>query len=119
MKLQFFESNILLKSFKVNDLAKSLIKHHKKAKKNSSKIIYVGIRKNEKLHEKLLTNSEAKNVVQTKDFFIANNFFDIDNNKRYYGGSKLNDISLLDSGTIKLLNQNEITKYLIEKKLIK
>ncbi len=108
-----------MKSFKVIDLAKALIKHHKKRKKNRSKIIYIGVRKNEKLHEKLLTDSEAKNVVQTKDFFIANNFFNIDNNKRYYEGSKLNDISLLDSGTIKLLNQKEITKYLLEKKLIK
>ena len=60
-----------------------------------------------------------KNVVQTKDFFIANNFFSIDNNKKYYEGSKLNDNTLLDSGTIKLLNQKEITKYLLEKKLIK
>ena len=108
-----------MKSFKVIDLAKALIKHHKKRKKNRSKIIYIGVRKNEKLHEKLLTNSEMKNVVQTKDFFIANNFFSIDNNKKYYEGSKLNDNTLLDSGTIKLLNQKEITKYLLEKKLIK
>jgi len=105
-------------SFKINDLAKSLIEYYKKTKKSKSKISYIGVRKNEKLHEKLLTDSESRNVIQTKDFFITNNFFNIDNNKKYYKGFKLNNNTLLDSCSIKPLNKKEIIKYLLKKKLI-
>ena len=67
-----------MKSFKVIDLAKALIKHHKKKKIDQNNLYRLEKMKN---FMKILTNSEMKNVVQTKDFFIANNFFSIDNNK--------------------------------------
>ena len=64
------------------------------------------------------------NVGSGKDIFIKELAYKIANLTGYKGdisweGSKLNDSALLDSGTIKLLNQKEITKYLLEKKLIK
>ena len=65
-----------------------------------------------------MTNNEAKNVVQTKDFFILNNLFNTENNIKFYKGFKLLDKSMLDSGKIKLLNKKEIIKYLLLKKLI-
>ena len=107
-----------MQSFKINDLAKVLIEYKKKGQKKKSRITYIGVRKNEKLHEKLLTNNEAKNVVQTKDFFILNNLFNTENNIKFYKGFKLLDKSMLDSGKIKLLNKKEIIKYLLLKKLI-
>ena len=107
-----------MQSFKINDLAKVLIKYHKKRKNNQSKISYIGIKKNEKLEERLLSDTEARNAVQTKDFFIVNNIFNIESNIKYYNGLKLSDKSVLKSSTIKLLNQKEIIKFLIKKKLI-
>ena len=107
-----------MQSFKINDLAKALIEYKNKSLKKKSRITYIGVRKNEKLHEKLLTDNEAKNAVQTKDFFILNNLFNTENNIKFYEGFKLSDKSMLDSGKIKLLNKKEIIKYLLLKKLI-
>ena len=107
-----------MQSFKINDLAKALIEYKNKSQKKKSRITYIGVRKNEKLHEKLLTDNEAKNAVQTKDFFILNNLFNTENNIKFYEGFKLLDKSMLDSGKIKLLNKKEIIKYLLLKKLI-
>jgi len=107
-----------MESFKIDDLAKALINYFSKGKKNKSKLSYIGVRKNEKLQEKLLSDKEAKNVVHTKDFFICNDSYKIDNNMQYYKGLKLRNNRLLDSSTIKLLNQKEIIKFLIKKKLI-
>ena len=66
-----------MESFKIYDLARALIKFHSKSKKIKSKISFIGVRKNEKLQEKLLSNHEAKNAIQTKDFFISNHRFSI------------------------------------------
>ena len=107
-----------MQSFKIDDLAKVLIKYYKKGKINRSKISYIGIRKNEKLEEVLLSNTEAKNATQTKDFFILNSSFSIENNKNFYNGLQIHDKNLLSSKNIKLLNQKEITRFLIKKKLI-
>jgi FlaA1/EpsC-like NDP-sugar epimerase len=107
-----------MESFKIDDLAKALIKYHSKGKKNRSKVSYIGVRKNEKLQEKLLSDKEADNVVQTKDFFISNSAHNIENNMKYYNGLKLENNNLLDSSTIKLLNQKEIIKFLIKMKLV-
>ena len=107
-----------MESFKIYDLAKALIQYYGRRKKIKSKITFIGVRKNEKLQEKLLSNFESKNAVLTKDFFIANNRFDIHNNMKYYVASKLNNNNVLDSSSIKLLNQKQIIKFLIEKKLL-
>ena len=107
-----------MESFKIDDLAKALIKYHSKGKKIKSKITYIGVRKNEKFQEKLLSNIEAKKAVQTKDFFISNSDYNIDNNIKYYNGLELKNIDLLDSSAIKLLNQDQIIKFLKKKKLI-
>ncbi len=107
-----------MESFKIDDLAKALNNYFSKGKKKKSKIQYIGIRKNEKLQEKLLSDKEAKNLVQTKDFFICNNSYSVDDNLRYYNGFKIINKNLLRSDKIKLLNQKEIIKFLIKKKLI-
>ena len=43
---------------------------------------FIGIKKSEKLYEELLTTEEAKNAVETKDFIIVNEKFDLKINQK-------------------------------------
>jgi UDP-N-acetylglucosamine 4,6-dehydratase len=105
-------------SFKINDLAIALIRHYKKKSNTNSKISYIGIKKNEKLFEELLTDQELINAVEIKDFFVVNENNDLHVNKKIYKGDKILDKKNLSSKSAKLLNQDEILKYLIKVKLI-
>ena len=108
-----------MNSFRIIDLAETLLKFYKKKNKiMKSKITFIGIKKNEKLHEELLTYEEAKNAIKNKYFFIINDKFDIEQNKKIYKGDKIKDNKILSSKTVKLLNQNQILNYLTRKKLL-
>ena len=105
-------------SFKIQDLAESLIKYHKMKNKTKCKIKYIGIKRNEKLYEELLTPEEYNNAVQTEDFFISNENFKNNSHKKFYKGLKIGNFSILSSNTVKLLNKEQILDYLIKKNLI-
>lgn len=107
-----------MNSFKILDLAETLIKYYKKNFKNKSKLKFIGIKKSEKLYEELLTSDEAKSAVETKDFIIVNEKFDFKINQKIYKGRKLFNNRILNSKTVKFLNQNQILNYLIKKKLL-
>ena len=108
-----------MNSFKILDLAETLIKYYKKNFKNKSKLKFIGIKKSEKLYEELLTTEEAKNAVETKDFIIVNEKFDLKINQKMYKGRKLYNNRILNSKTVKLLNQNQILNYLLKKSFYK
>ena len=80
---------------------------------------FIGIKKSEKLYEELLTTEEAKNAVETKDFIIVNEKFDLKINQKMYKGRKLYNNRILNSKTVKLLNQNQILNYLLKKSFYK
>lgn len=105
-------------SFKIQDLANVLLNYHKKKNKIKSKISYIGTKKNEKLYEELLTFQELKNAVETKDFFIINENFNINLNQKYYKGTEIKNIAELNSKTARLLNRGQILDYLLKKKLL-
>jgi UDP-N-acetylglucosamine 4,6-dehydratase/5-epimerase len=105
-------------SFKIQDLAESLIKYHKTKNKLKSKIIYIGIKKNEKLYEELLTLEEYENAIQTKDFFISKENLKTISSKKFYKGFKIDNFSKLSSKTVKLLNRDEILNYLHKQNLL-
>ena len=105
-------------SFKIQDLAESLIKYHKINNKLKSKIEYIGIKKNEKLYEELLTPEEYKIAVQTKDFFISNENLKNVSYRKFYKGSKIDNFSKLGSNTVKLLNKEEILDYIKKQNLL-
>lgn len=105
-------------SFKIQDLAESLIKYYKINNKLKSKIEYIGIKKNEKLYEELLTPEEYKIAVQTKDFFISNENLKNVSYRKFYKGSKIDNFSKLGSNTVKLLNKEEILDYIKKQNLL-
>jgi FlaA1/EpsC-like NDP-sugar epimerase len=100
-----------MQAFKIVDLAKALIS----SLKNKSKIIYIGKKPGEKLHEELLTAEESKNAIENKKFIIINESYSYSDNIKFYLGKKLKNFNLLSSSTVKLLNKNEILEYLKKK----
>ena len=107
-----------MNSFRIQDLAETLIKYHKKKNKNKSKISYIGTKKNEKLYEELLTLEEYRNAIQTKDFFISNDSLKNNSNQKFYKGTKIYNFSMLSSKTVKLRNQSQILDYLYKQNLL-
>ena len=106
-------------SIKIIDLAKSLDKN--------KKIIIIGIRPGEKIHEEMITISDSLNTVEFKDFYIIfpnsefltnqkkmffknfvkkNNGLKVINNFRYSSDNNLVFLSI--SGIQKLINSNEV-----------
>ena len=65
-----------------------------------------------------MTDQELKIAVEIKDFFVVNENNDLYVNEKIYKGGRILDKTNLSSKSAKLLNQDEILKYLVKAKLI-
>ena len=101
-------------ALKILDLAEVLSKYF--YKKKSIKII--GTRPKEKIHEDLISRNEIPNAIENKKFLIINSLKKTQDNLKFYNGKKIDNLDKLYSNKVKLLNQNEILKYLLNRKLI-
>ncbi len=102
-------------SAKIIDIAKVLIKHFN----SNSKIINVGIRKGEKIHETLVSAHEYENTKENLGYFKLKinpetNKFD----NFFYSGEKLNFQKEYTSETTQILNLSQIKKLLIKSNII-
>lgn len=102
----FIPKNI--RSIKILDLAKVLIKHFN----YKNKIHITGLRTSEKLHEKILSLDEFKFTKEIKDVFI------IDNLNKHKAQKNLKKKHNFSSQNEKSLNRQMILNYLIKNKLL-
>jgi UDP-N-acetylglucosamine 4,6-dehydratase/5-epimerase len=93
-----------MRAMKIIDLAKTMIEVFAKNKK--IKIIEIGIREGEKLHEELITSEEVVRTKETKNMFII----PYHNSKVY---SKLNSVKKIYSSNSEThMNKSEIKEFL-------
>jgi UDP-N-acetylglucosamine 4,6-dehydratase/5-epimerase len=103
-----------MKTFKIFDLAETLINYYKK----KIKINITGVRENEKLSEVLLSSYEMQFAIENKEFLIINKDYDIKSNINYYSGQKLSKFEYTSSKRKKMISKTEILNYLKKKKII-
>jgi len=95
-----------MRSFKILDLSKAIIKHFSYKKK----IVIKGLREGEKIYEELASVDEMKHSEITNDFIILNK-----KSKKLRENFKMKN---LNSNNFKPVNQKEILKFLLKSKLL-
>lgn len=95
----FVPKNLI--SFKIINLAKSLLELYGSGK---SKIVFIGKRTGEKIHEKLIADYEINMLSENKFFYIINHFNKIIIKKR--------NINFTESNLVKKISVNEIKTFL-------
>lgn len=103
-----------MNSFKIIDLANVLIEYYGK----KTKIKKIGIRKNEKIFEEILTDKEFEYAVENKYFIILNNNYTSINNSKFYGAKKIKDKKNLKSNNKFSLTKKDILNFLKVNKLV-
>ena len=103
----FIPKNI--RSIKILELAKTIVDFFKKPK---IKITITGLRDNEKLHEKIISDNEKQNVKELKNIFIL----DTQNRHRLKKNGK--NINYFSSETLNFVNKKELLNYLLNNKLL-
>ena len=101
-------------AFRIFDLAKVISNYFNQKKP----IKIIGIRPKEKIHEDLISKNEISNTIENKKFLIINPVKHIKDNFKFYKGKEIVNLDKLYSNRVKLLNRNEILKYLLKRKLI-
>ena len=95
-------------SFKITDLANAI--------SNNIKLKIIGLRPGEKLHEEMITESDAINTIEFKDYYIIVSDSEFNNvNKQFYlkknkGKPCKRDFSYNSKNNKKFLNVNELRK---------
>lgn len=102
-----------LKTFKVIDLAKAI--------KKNCQIKEIGIRPGEKLHEELISETDAFNTIENNSMFIIIDTANKDHSRitqKHKGFKSLKKINSYRSNLGKQLNSSELRKILIKENLI-
>lgn len=102
-----------LKTFKVTDLAKAI--------KKNCRIKEIGIRPGEKLHEELISETDAFNTIENNSMFIIIDTANKDQSRitqKHKGFKSLKKINSYRSNSGKQLNSVELKKILIKENLI-
>lgn len=98
-----------ISAIKISDLANALCNLYSNSK---SKIVFTGLRSGEKMHEKIMTETEYSNLKLTTNLFLVDSF----NVQKF---KKIKEkFTYFDSCTANLLRQDEIIKYLKKNYLI-
>lgn len=104
-----------MRIIKIFDLAKVLINFYKK----KIKFKFIGIRRNEKLFEEILTQKESDNAIENKNFIIINQNYNSTANLKYYSAHKLVANNLFaNSKKGSFMKETEIKHFLIKNRLI-
>ena len=98
-----------INSIKIYDLANSLKSYFKNSK---SKIDIIGLREGEKIHEKIITQTELTNLKKFKSIYIIDTF-------NRHKLPKMNKImKYFESDKAKILSRKEILSYLTKNNLL-
>jgi len=102
-------------SVNIKDLAKALIESEQAENNSTDKIgiKIIGKKDGERMHERLLTQEDAENALETKDMFIIVPKKQLDAGKSYFKATK-SVVSEYSSKNTKKLNIKEIRKMLQE-----
>ena len=103
----FIPKNI--RSIQINELANVIISFFKEKK---SKIIITGLRENEKLHEKIISENEQQKLNEFKNVFI------LDTQKKHKMKKNIKIKNYFSSEKLKFLNQKMLLNYLLKNKLL-
>ena len=103
----FLPKNI--RSIQIYELANVIISFFKKTK---SKIIVTGLRENEKLHEKIISENEQQMLKEFKNVFI------LDTQKKHSIKKSIKLKNYFSSKKLNFLNNKMLLSYLLKNKLL-